>query len=230
MSSLLLAGNPCTSVRVHLPDVGLWVADAVVRGPVPLARGAIVALAVADLTLTGHVYRGEPYTGKGSAAYRIVGGRGGWRRRIPAKGYRDANGVRLSKILADAAAAPASLKVASPAETIDLATGLDRVVGLTWARDAGDAAAPLRRLVLGPWWTRADGVTQVGPRATGAVTGQHDVMDYDPAQRRAKVATDAPAAFAIGLTFTSARLASPILVREVLIEATKGALRMDVYG
>jgi len=222
MSQASANGNALVRATVRLPPSLIWNADIVTERAVQLS-GA-VTLTVGGLTLAGTVYRGEVY--QGSAAYRIEGGRGGWRLPVRARTHQDDSGVRLSRVLASVL----SDMPEANRETLTVPAEADRILGTTWLRSAGLARVSLGLLRV-PWYVRNDGSTFAGARPSGAVVdAQAEVLHYDPEHRRVIVGTEKPEAWAPGLTFTSTRLASPILLREVTIRVEKGKMRVEVTG
>lgn len=235
MPTVTLAGNSVTRAKVHLYAAGIpWVDKIALERAVTIAPGMVVPLVVAGLTITGSVYRGETY--QGGASYRIEGGRGGWRQPVRAVTHQDDSGVRLSAVLAAVIAdMPAAIRESLVnAPTSGAASGLastaERRLGTTWLRPAGLASASLSLLAV-PWFVLPSGETYAGARPTGQVVDpQAEVITYEPHLRRAVIATEKPEAWVPGLTFTSPRLASPILLREVTINVESGSLRVEVTG
>ena len=178
MSTATLNGKIITALCLTLPAWGVWTAEADVADA-GIETGA-ATLVLGDLTLKGTIVptRAGSYASKGK--YRIVGGAGGWAKKLPAKGYRNDAGVKISLLLKDAAqAAGEQLPATLPAGT----------VGTTFARAAGPGSILLNWVAEKAWFVDENGVTQLAPRATSVVTDPSlTVTDWDPKHGRATVA------------------------------------------
>lgn len=173
-----IAGFGIERGELFLPDQGVWSAELVPFDDAVLVVGDRVELVVGDLTLSGTVVGGGVFESKPGVL--VVGGAGGWRKDIALRAYRDdANGVRLSGILADLAT--------DTGETVELASSLEGVVvGAAWTRPDGVAAEALD--VLGyPWRVRPDGVTEVGPVVESRPGGIVSLRRWMAARRTAIV-------------------------------------------
>lgn len=147
-----LAGHRVTSGRVTIPKWGCWYVDAEVDGEIMLT-GA-VDMVIADLVLKGTVLSGGP--SKGRSAFRVVGGKGGWGKVLPAKSYASDAGVKLATVLGDAAnEAGETLEAISP----------KLQVGAGYTRDEGPASRVLEREAPSAWYVDEAGVTRLGARA-----------------------------------------------------------------
>src|SRR5262249_49179012 len=80
-----------------------------------------------------------------------------------------------------------------------------------------------------PWWVGYDGKTLVGTRAQEEVTTSYDLLDYDARHKVAKGACDDPGAIVVG-SILRGRLRVPFAVREIVLKASRDALRMTVWG
>lgn len=74
-----------------------------------------------------------------------------------------------------------------------------------------------------------DGITRIGPRETVEVTAPYDLLDFDPREKIATLAVDDPGAIVVGSVLRD-RLRSPLLVRQLELEVSKGALRLTAWG
>lgn len=157
MSTATLNGIVCTSVTVNLPSWGLWWADVETDGETSFTGS--VALHLADLALSGTIVSGSARMGRGS--WRIVGGAGGWSKSLPAKGYTNDAGIKLAKVLGDAAT--------ECGEAIE--TAPPTVIGAAFARPTGAASTVLQLLVPQGWYVGEDGVTRLGKRVGAVVQG-----------------------------------------------------------
>jgi hypothetical protein len=190
------AGLQIVGGALLMPSVGLWTADLqfadaqAVTGPVQVVIG--------NLTLQGFVYRADVYGGQVRA--RLVGGAGGWRTRIAAQGYGSGQGVKLSTVLQDAAAACG--------EQVSIA--VDATIGQAFVRVAfGSSVASdvLWQMLLlgyiGAWYVAPSGVTQTAPWPSTTISTPFDVTDQRPDEGVIVVATEDYASWMPGCTFSS---------------------------
>lgn len=210
-----VAGLRVIGARAELPSSGIWTADVELDTPAEL-RGR-VELAIAGLVLRGTAELGGPY--QGAASYRIVGGAGGWRKRLPAKAYRDAVGVRLSTVAGDAARAAGE----------ELAPITDRVVGQAWVRAAGPGSRVLDLLQGRAWRMGNDGVTTFAEPPAGDVAVAYDVVSVSRSRRVVKLATEAPEGFPVGATLRAGVPVS-LVIAQVHIDLSSSGLRLTVWG
>lgn len=148
---------PVTSARVWIPALGLpWAL-------VELAEGAVLegaaTLRIGTATLSGVITSGGVRAGV--ASYRVVGGRGGWVRSIPAAGYRDDQGVKAATVLAAAAAAAGE----------QIGTAPEGRLGPVYARPKARASWALSSICPRGWYVDLAGVTHAGARAVVAYQG-----------------------------------------------------------
>jgi hypothetical protein len=204
-----LANVLVSKAGVHWPRSGVWSAGVQLVEPTELA-GAVELVIDGGLTFKGTVVRGGPI--EGSARYLIEGGAGGWRKTIPAKGYRNAAGVKLSEVLGDAAR--------EAGELLELGVP-DRSLGVAYQRRQGPAWDVLTTLA-GPWWVDAPGVTQVRARPSPMVTAEFRSMRWDRAAGRREISTETVADFAPGALLAD----DPI--EEVQIDVEDGVVRLVV--
>jgi len=184
-----LSGERVVSGSLMIPRYGAWVADVALA--VQTLLPSPVTLTVGTLSLVGAVVRAGAYAG--SRAYRLVGGRGGWRRNIGARAYTSAAGVLSSMVLADAA-----LEVGE-----QVVTTAPEYLGSSYVRMAGPASSTLRQLAAS-WWVDALGVTQVDtPRSAALITSPFLPTHRDGAAGLIQIATEAEGDWMPGRTFTS---------------------------
>lgn len=214
---LALNGRRIVSGRITMPYYGAWVADVTiaVADVLPLAS----VLAFGDLTLTGTVYRMASFSGSRSA--RIVGGAAGWRKTIKAQGYSNPAGVRASLVLGDAAAAVG--------ETVNLAS--DFIVGKAYVRETAPAERLLRQLAGPTWWIDPAGVTQIGTRASGAITSPFLINDWSGGKGWFSVSTEKISDWMPGRSFSNSNVSNPQQIGMVTFLADNdGKLRVNVLS
>lgn len=149
-----LDGVAVTQGRVALPGWGLHFADVTLAEPHELAVGSHVDLVCTDATLKVTVVAGGAFEGK--AGYRVVGGKGGWLKTIPAKSYTDDAGVKASTVLKDAATAAGETITDLPPTRL----------GPHYARLNDTAVMALHLLAPRNWYVDFAGVVHVGQRPT----------------------------------------------------------------
>ncbi len=220
----LANGQPLTMLRVTVPWRGPPMVECAAPEPV-LPVGGVVSFVLGDLAVSASLINSGEFSGSWSAL--AAAGRGGWRKPLGAKGYRSPAGLLDAQIYADAARECGELPpvVASP-----------RLVGGFYVRagqwpDGSPALASDVFTLLAPgqdWWVNAAGVTVVGARVPSLTTAAFDLLDWSPALGRVSIATDSPAAFAPGVTFTDP-LAGAFTVNSVVWTATASKLRGEVW-
>jgi hypothetical protein len=203
---------------ITTPTWGLWSGDLELSTDEEIGTTATVV--VGNLTLTGFVFRGAPFTS--SRSVRVAGGAGGWRRTVAARQYSLAGGVPLSMVLRDLAA--------ETGESVVVAND-GAMVGSAWVRETGPASRVLRQLVGLEWWVDAAGVTRLGARPSSRIAS-----DYLVAKRRAglgafTVATEDLVAWQPGATFTNALVPDVQTVASTTLHLDlKGKMRLEVLA
>jgi len=213
MSTATLAGHRVTHARAYLPAWGVWWAEVSLDEEVTLSGR--VALALADLSLSGTIMSGGPGP-KGRANFRIAGGAGSWGRDVAPKSYANDAGVKAATVLADAASACG--------EAIDAATLPTTRLGPAFAREAGPAARALEQIAPAAWYVGEDGTTRIGRRAAAAFTAPAAIASVDLARRTVALASESIAAIVPGVTVEG------IEAVDVMHELAPGALRSTLWG
>lgn len=218
MSGPYLSANGARVVDLDLSMsyYGAAVADISLATVMPIA--AVVALVVGNLTLAMAPLRQRTFAGVTYA--RLVGGAGGWQRPVTIGPYAL---PQLSHVLADLAKATG--------ETVRLAAGLDRPLGAFFVPEPNAPAARALSAVAGPlWWIDPAGVTQIAnTRPSIVIASQASVTELDGGKGLANVATEDPAGWQPGNTFTSATVPQAITVRESHFKSgNDGVLRVEI--
>lgn len=214
---LALNGRRVVSANVMIPYYGAWCADVTiaVSDVIPLAA----TLTLGNLTLTGTVYRMASFSGARSA--RIVGGGAGWRKTLPAFAYANPAGIRASLVLGDAATLVG--------EKVNVMS--DAIVGKTFVRESAPAERLLRQLGGSEWWIDPSGITQVGPRASGAITTQFLINDWSGAKGWFSVSTETISDWMPGRTFSNANVTKAQQIgMTTIIASNDGKLRVNVLS
>jgi hypothetical protein len=152
VSTATLAGYRVTSARLQIPAWGVGWAEVSLDEEATLSGR--VELVVADLTWSGTVVSGGPSGGR--SQYRLVGGAGGWGRKLAAKGYANDVGVKVSTVAQDAAQEAGETLVG------DVPTSS---LGPAWTRCEGQAARTMEAVAPRGWYVDEAGDTRIGRRA-----------------------------------------------------------------
>lgn len=168
-ASVALNGNAASACLLTIPGTGLWYAGVDLTDTVALSGP--VTLQFLDTTWQGCVVAGGVVDGR--ARYRIVAGTGGWGTTLPPKAYANDAGLKVSKLVADAAS-----EAGEPAPTNAPTT----VLGPHFDRPALPASFVLNLLAPRAWYAGADGVVTFGAR-TALAASQLPVLDRNPASR-----------------------------------------------
>jgi len=212
VTTATLAGLSVTECSVQIPAWGCWWADVEVDQAETLS-GA-VELIVADLALSGTVVDGGPFGGR--ARYRIAGGAGRWGEEIAAAHYANDAGVKLSKVVGDAAAACG--------ETVG-AIAATAVVGPGWTREAGPASRCLSLAAPRGWYVDESGVTQIGQRAAANYDGAAPELEgTDRAAGKLVLGVESIATLLPGVTVNG------VTAVDVAHAIAGGKLRTTIWG
>lgn len=191
-----LSGARITKASITIPYYGIW--TAVVTMAQPFTAPTPCTLSVADMTLTGFVYRSDQFAGLQIA--QLIGGFGGWGKTLSAKKYGSPGGVKVSLVLGDAA-----LECGE-----QVALSQDATIGTFYGRDAGPASNVLRDLAGALWWIDPKGVTQCGTaRSALPITSKFMLTDFDPGVGLITAATENPSDWMPGRTVSTSVLTTP---------------------
>lgn len=217
MTSATLNGHRVTDARANIPAWGPWFAEASLDIEVVLTGR--VELKVADLTLVGTVLSGGP--SKGRSTYRIAAGAAGWGRTIERDSYVSDSGVKVVKVIGDAARL-----VGETFESTTKAKVGGGDDGKAWTRPAGPAHHVLDLLAPKAWYVGEDGVTRLGARTPGELPSKVTrISPVDPARRSVVLASESIATILPGVVVDG--------LTAVDVEHTisaKSGLRSTVWG
>jgi hypothetical protein len=213
-AAVTLNGHACApGTRLQAGYTGVWWADIDLTEPVALEAGTAAALHFAGTDCTGTVVSGGVADGR--AAYRVVGGAGGWNQEIPRQSYQADNGIKISKVIADAAGLVG--------ETVaDAPTG---VTGKHFTRATGPASHTLHLVAPNSWRVDFDGVTRFGARASSAYAGGGTVTRRVPGSGLLELAVDSTAGLVPGVTVEGSAPAS-----DVEFELSAGRIVVRVWA
>jgi hypothetical protein len=153
---------------------------------------------------------------------RVLGGQGRLGTVLKPKAYHSDARVKVSTVANDA--------IMEAGETPGQSSLTTERLGVDFVRRAQPASQTLAQ-ALGrtPWWVNYAGAVCIGERPATEVAGQYEVLDYDPRQRLAEVATDEPEAVAVGSVLRS-RLAAPLRIDEIRLAVNGDMMRMYAWG
>jgi hypothetical protein len=198
--------------RVQIPAFGLWWCDAELSDAVELAVGSAALISVADIQLTATVVAGGAANGRSS--FRLVGGHGGWRSVVPAKGYYDSAGVSVAALITELASTVGE-------EVADIPIGR---VSEHYARCSVRASQILSILAPNAWHVGLDGVTRFGSRAVVQLDRTDTRVEIFRAQARVDLAVESLADLIPGCVIDG------LAVTDVEYELTASRLIARCFG
>lgn len=214
-------GRGVASLVLCVPNEGVWFAEIDIANDEPLTGAATIA--IGESTLVGVVDDTASGTYGLQRRARVLGGAGGWRKDLLAKGYppNDA-GIKAAIVATDTATAAG--------ETIGVFAGGAEKLGNRYLREAGPASRTIEDVARGvPWWVDYAGVTQVGIRAvTTPKTSAYDVVSFDPRQSNIVLRVDDLTAVGVGSTITKG-LDTPLTITSFELDVTPEGLRMRAW-
>ena len=157
----------------------------------------------------------------GSWQGQAVGGRNGWGKFGPAKGYQSPIGVMNVQVIQDAA---------REAGELPPVVQVPHVIGQFYERRADLTLAQVldQRAPGATWWVDELGITQIGTRLPAIVVAPFELIDYKPGKGRLTVSTDNPSQFKPGAVFTDL-FAGSFTVNTVVWTSTAASLRGEVW-
>ncbi len=206
MSFATLNDNSCTA-RVQVSDWGAWWADVNLTEPVALSGS--VAFKFADVEAKGTIVSGGTIDGK--AAYRVVGGKGGWGKTLKRKPYLNDAGVKASGVIGDAAREAGETVEGAPTNKLDS----------HFVR----AEAPLHLLAPQAWRVDFDGVTRFGKRPVIAYTGDGTRVRVAPDARVIEIATEV-----VGQLLPGVMIDGSLPATDIEYEITTTRMTVRVYA
>ncbi len=208
-----VGGRQALSIVLTIPAWGVWFLEAILSGENALT-GAL-ACSVADLALFGTALHSGSFNGR--TAVRVVGGRGGLAKVIPAHAYHDDAGVRISTVIRDA--------MREAGETLDESTLPTTRLGPHYTRPEATAASVLERHARGAWYVAEDGTVRLGARPAAVLPPGVAIEAVDKARGVLNVASSTIATLLPGLT------AEGLVVTDVRHEANGDTgLRTTLWG
>lgn len=178
--TILVNAFSAVSARLLTPWQGAWIADVdfdLAAVPVP-PTGRVTLTVGTSGVLVGTIDDKASGRFGAKASARIVGGGNGWDKTVFPLHFHNDAGVLSTAVLSATAAQVGETVVDVMPERLDV----------DYVRFAGPASR-----VLGDrdWYVNAAGVTMVGPRVPVPAPPTVEIMTWEPATRRAELATDA---------------------------------------
>lgn len=183
--------------------------------------GGVVTFTIGDLSVVATLSPGRFGMFAGSWSGRAIGGRNGWGKFRPAKGYQSPVGVLNIQVIQDAAREVGELPPV---------VQVPHVIGQFYERRAELPASQVlaQRAAGTDWWVDELGITQVGIRPPLVTAVPFELIDYQREKGRASIATDNPAAFRPNTTFVDP-MVGPMVVNSVVWTSDAGRLRGEVW-
>jgi hypothetical protein len=202
---------PLTRAALWIPSWGIPVADVVVASGEEQSGAA--ELELGGLRLRGTIVSGGVYQNEGR--YRLVAGAAGWRKTLAARSYKNAAGLKLATVLADAAS-EAGEQLGAVDQT--------KRIRKEYVRQRGAASLVLDELARDGWYVDNDGITQIGARSTVEFATPYTLMDKRTDRNLVTVAAEDISALVPGATLEG------ITATSVRHELTESTLRSHVWG
>lgn len=159
------------TVDLLLPFQGVWVGQVECAPEASFVVGDTVKMQLGTLDFVGTITRGS--SNNDSAKFTIVGGKGGWRKVVTRRFYRDNDGIKLRQVLRDLAS--------DCGETVELdASAAGEYLGDTWTRAECTASDCLQKLGK-VWRVRPDGVTIVAPSIKVTASERLSIRSFNAA-------------------------------------------------
>jgi hypothetical protein len=211
-------GERCTAVKLVVSNAGPWIADVDFEGTSKV-EGRVV-LTIGALKCTGTISKVASGTYGLQRRARIVAGAGAWGVEVPAKQYHNDAGVKATLVADDAA------RVVG--EQLGRFVPAVERLGRDYVRDTGPASRVLEDAAGGvPWWVDYAGVTHAGPRPPVPLERTaYTALAYDPRERIATLAMDAPELMAVGSLLDVDGLQ---IVRTFEVRVTAGEARVYAW-
>lgn len=221
MADIYLAvdGQRATAIDAFVPLYGAPVADVTLSASNPLPDTSVI-VKIGNLSMRMTVVRQRAFAGSTQA--RLVGGFGGWQKVVTLAPYSNTAGVLMGSVLRDAAT--------YAGEQVNVAPALNVSLGTRWVPEPGIPAGRILAQLAGSlWWIDTAGVTQVASERTApAILSSTSVEFFDGGRGLLNLATEDPAAWMPGATYTGPTVPEGVTVRASRIIAhTDGRLRVE---
>lgn len=201
MAAIALNGVRCKSMHIMVPKVGPWCVDVELDGAEAAPSGAVV-VQVGNVELQGTI--APEATGQFliKTEARVIAGGGGWRKRVPQRGYHNDAGISVASVLSSTASACGEVMGTNSTA---------RLLQVDWTRIEGAAWQTLN-LLAPEWYVDFDGLTHVGPRPGGAPAATAVLKDFNARTGHASFDVIEITDLQVGMTVTD-RLGTPRVVR-----------------
>lgn len=203
-----IAGHNVRSMYLRIPQAGRWIAE-VIMADAPGLEGTL-DVDVGGVMLRGTVVDSATYVD--TQSFKLVGGYGGWQRKLPVRHYHnDGAGVRTLVIAQDAAR--------ESGEVLGTFEPAAERIGADYVRAAFVPACKALEDAAGGrlWWVELDGSTSVGERATGTLDADRcPLLNFDPSEQVGELGLESIADVSIGDVITQ-YVPTPQTIREIRI-------------
>ncbi len=218
--TLLANGIALTSATITWPWSGPMLFDLSSPDPITPVAGQVTVV-MGNITAVCALLPDR--SGEFAGAWRGlgVGGFAGWRKVLPAKGYRSPAGVVDAQVFADAAVSAG--EVMAPGS-------VPRPAGGFYTRNGIDPASQVFDLLPADqtWWVTPQGLTTYGVRLPSVTLAAFVLDDYDAAKGRVRISSEEPGSFGPGVTFTDP-LAGSFTVNSAVWHATATKLTGEIW-
>lgn len=180
-----LNGIPALTVRLNIPWRGVWSAEVTLDAPEAAGAQTLAAVATPVTLIVGGTTLLGVIDPKGSATFdrtttvRVVGGRGGWSKTVPAKHFNmSAGGLTTATVL--------SVTATEVLESV--VDAAPKLLGVHYARAKG----PASDVFAGRQWfvNPTTGVTLVADWPIGVLASDGLIQAFEPYEQRVTVGTD----------------------------------------
>jgi hypothetical protein len=214
MSLASLSGIDVVAGRLVVPFSGLWHADLLLSSATDIA-GPQTLLFAGSSWVCAYV---RAIDWSGQRGVRVVAGRAGWRKQVPAKQYGQGV-IATQQVLADAAAA------CGEAPPVVDAT-VPPTVGSAFLRASGTGSKVLNEVLAGAWWADMTGIVQTAPRLPTPIASSFQAVRVEMAEGLYEITTDTPNDWMPGKSFQN--LAVSGTISRVMHEIGRSTLRTEV--
>lgn len=210
-----LDGYALRSLELMIGSQGPWVVDVEFLEQ-PVSLGSRVSLAIGSTTLSGSIVSAQSGGAALSTHARVVGGAGGWGRRVSSRGYHNDAGVSALKVAQDIAA--------EVGETLGNFAPSAPTLGIDFVRREQAASRTIAQVTgaSAVWWVDYAGITHVGQRpANTPDPSGFQLLSYDVINRIAEFTADDLDSLSVGSLIIDERIESgPLTVRDLMLRVS----------
>lgn len=210
-------GKDVMSAALIVPKYGRWVADVVISDELTTVPED-ASIVLSGTTLVGTIDQSHSGTFVNHTRLRVVGGENLIQSTIPKKHYHNDAGVKRRIVCEDAIR-----DCGETAGTIDYSNErMDR----DFVRYAGPASRTLELIGARWYFGLTDKLLNVHTRDEYDITGEYEVLDYNPLRRIVTISVDKPMTIGIGARITQ-RITG--IVRTYCLNIAGAAIRISAW-